>query len=257
MSFFSKNFIKNISRLSEVPKLKPKDILVMPESNRIIDSDIFPYTNYNNRAEWVSSHRGEGSIRLCPGTTDLMQMGITIPLWADLRVRPGMNGQLEAEFNIVTTDERQAAGKIEPFTYEQTGKCPYTDKRDPLVEKAQYLKLVSPYQIRTPKGYSTLIIGHTMYPSKDFDVIPGVVNTDYYHTVNVVLNILSDQQIFIPRKYPIAQLIVFKRSDNIKNMIIGDESTYQMHKEKGFLGPWIPSFSRKGRYKKEQREWDR
>lgn len=257
---FSRNkrekFISGIKRYGDIPKLKPNQILIVPESDFMHDSDVFPYVNAVNRVEWVTKHVGDGSIRTCPGTTDLMQTGITIPLWADLRIRQGLNGMLEAEFNIGESFEHKRAGKIEPFDYEQTGSCPYTDKRDKSLEKAQYLKLVSPYMIKTARGYSSMITDVMVSPSVEFEVIPGIVNTDYYHTVNVVLNIKVNKEIYIPRGTPIAQIIVLKRNDNIKEMLVGDESVFELMRRRGFGGPWLPGAWRRGKYKKEQYAWD-
>ena len=248
--------VSGIKRYGDIPKLKPNQILVVPESNFIHDSDVFPYLNSINRVDWITQHKGDGSVRTCPGTTDLMQMGITIPLWADLRIRPGLNGMLEAQFNIGEIPDDMRAGRIEPFTYEQTGKCPYTDKRDKGVEKMQYLKLVSPYMIKTAKGYSSLITDVLVAPGVGYEVVPGVVNTDYYHTVNVVLNVLVNKEIYIPRGTPIAQITTYKRTDNIREMLIGDEEVFDLMRRRGFGGPWLPGIWRRGKYKKEQYSWD-
>lgn len=225
----------------------------------MLDSDIVPFLNFNRKEDWVVNieKNTPGSYRTCPGGTDLMQLGLTIPLWGDIHIRPSMDKKMiEAEFNIERENDGQHAGMIDNFMQEQTGKCPYTDRRKSTIEKTQYLKLVNPFMFKTPKGYSTLITGSQLNPRKEFDVISGVVNTDYYHTCNVVLNVLVDDYFMIERGTPIAQMFVFKRSENIKHLYIGDETVHGLHKRLGFGGPLKLGRWKRGKYKKEQRLWD-
>ena len=258
---FSKDskLISNVVRLRDIPKPKPGEILIMPESNKMLDSDIIPYTNVNNRVDWVANiPKTEGSYRSCPGGTDLMAFGLTIPMWADFRCRPSVDGtSLHAEFAIGSMLENQYAGRIDPFQYTQTFQCPYTEVREKSIEKVEYLKLVNPFLFRTAKGYSTIITGSLLNPSPEFDVIPGIVNTDYYHTLNIVINVKQNKEFYISKGTPIAQLIVVKRSENIKSIILGDESVFKLHKDLGFGSVWSPGSWRRGKYKKEQYKWDK
>jgi dUTPase len=253
-----KKFVKDVSRLSDIPNLEPGQIIVAVENNRMLDSAVVPYLNKNSKVPWIWDYGdGPGAIKTCPGTTDLAHLGVTFPLWADFRCRMGPEGNLEYELNIAREDNSPGvAGLMQEFTFGQTGPCPWTDLRDKSIEQAGYIKIVSPYYIKTPKGYSILITGHPMYPRKEFVVVPGIVNTDSYHTVNVVLNVLTPNEFYVAQGTPIAQVIVFKRSDNVKEIIEGDESVYRLLSHLGFGGPWPPKW-RKGKYKREQRRWDR
>ena len=259
---FSRSNVKhvtNVSRMGQVPKLKVGEMLIMAEDDYMLDSEIVPYTNKNNKTKWVMNIPPEtrGSYRSCPGGTDLMQLGITIPLWADLHIRPSIhNGAVEAEFNISRERDNQLAGMIDPFMFDQTGPCPFTERRNPKVGKAQYLKLVNPFMFKTPRGYSTLITGSMLNPQPEFDIIPGVVNTDYYHTCNVVVNVLTDKEFIIERGTPIAQMIVFKRKDNIKTLYMGDHTVTHLHRRLGFGGVWQLGKWKRAKYKKEQYKWD-
>jgi dUTPase len=253
------NYVSDVSRMSQVPTLNPGEMLIMAESNFMIDSDIVPYANFDKKTSWIVNidKDTQGSYRSCPGGTDLMKLGVTIPLWSDLHIRPSMDGKaIDAEFNLEQERPGKYAGLIDRFMYSQTGECPFTDKREDKVKQAQYLKLVTPFMFKTPKGYSTMITGSPLNPSAEFDVIPGIVNTDYYHTCNVVLNILTDKEFTIERGTPIANLTVFKREDNIKNVYIGDESVFELHRRLGFGGVWRLGRWKRGKYKKEQRAWD-
>lgn len=244
--------------MGDIPELNPGQVLVAVEDNRMLDDGtIMPYVNRSTKVPWIWDYNeGNGPIKTCPGTTDLAQLGITIPLWADFRCRMMPDGGLECELNVLKIRDNQIVGRIEPFSYGQTGSCPWTELRDKDVAKANYLKLVSPFYIKTPRGYSTMIVGHPMYPRKEFSVVPGIVNTDSYHTMNVVINVLTPQEFYVAQGYPIAQAIVFKRNDNVREILEGDSSVHELLSHRGFGGPWPPVW-RKGKYKREQRRWDR
>lgn len=254
------SYLSGLTRVGQVPKLKPNEVLIMPESDAILDSEVIqPFINKNNKEWWINKLSDDKNIRHCPGVTDMMYTGITIPLWADLRCRPCPDGsRMEAEFNILDIMPGQMAGRIDPFEFGQTGECPYTERRDESIKRANFLKLVTPFSIRTAKGYSVMITGSAINPRPEFDVVTGIVNTDYYHTVNVVLNVLTKEPFYVKQGTPIAQLIVFKRKDNTDSIIFGDQELYKAHKGRGFGGPWVPANNwRKGKYKREQRVWDR
>jgi hypothetical protein len=243
----------------DVPKLKPNEIVFMPERNSMVSTDIIrPIINKNYKEWWTHNLDEDKNLKYCPGVRDVAEVGITIPLWADVRVRPRPDGNFfDAEFNITKSDPNSRAGVIEPFSFGQTGACPFTERREKSVQGANYLKLVSPWNVRTAKGYSVMITSSLVNPRPEFDVVTGVVNTDYYHTVNVVLNVLTDKPFYVAQGTPIAQLIIFKRKDNANSIIFGDEDLFHAHEGLGFGGPWVPGFKRTGKYRREQRKWDR
>lgn len=252
-----RTFVTDVRRLSDLPDLKPGQLILAVEDNRMLDDEaVMPFLNRSAKVPWIWDYNVSGAIKTCPGTTDLAQLGITIPLWADFRCRMSPDGGLECDLNVMKISDNQVAGRIEPFTYEQTGACPWTELRDKSISNASYLKLVSPFYLKTPRGYSTMIIGHPMYPRPEFTVIPGIVNTDSYHTMNVVINVLTPREFYVAQGHPIAQAIVFKRSDNTREIIEGDSSVHELLAHRGFGGPWPPKW-RKGKYKREQRRWDR
>lgn len=257
----SKNivYITGVSRMNQMPDLKPGEILITAEDNRLLgDPDVMPYINQFYKDGWVTETTTDNGYRYCPGAQDIMHAGVTIPLWADLRVRPHPNGiDIQSEFNADRKNPNKRMGSIDHFEKKQTGDCPFTKKRDLGVSEGQYLKLANPFCFMTPKGYSSILTGSLLNPRPEFDVIPGIVNTDYYHTLNVILNVLTDKEFYIPQGTPIAQITFFKRSDNVSKMYVGDEEVYGLISERGFGGP-MPLLSgwRRGKYRKEQRKWD-
>lgn len=49
------------------------------------------------------------------------------------------------------------------------------------------IKVVSPWRIKTPPGFSTLVMGCPYTFNPVFEVLPGIINTDYYVTFNLFL----------------------------------------------------------------------
>ena len=87
-------------------------------------------------------------------------------------------------------------------------------------------KFMNPWAMKTPKGYSTLIV-HPMHQELPFTILPGIVDTDgYIAPVNFPFK-LNDPKFegMIPQGTPMAQVIPFKRESwkmsfgNIKDVI--------------------------------------
>jgi hypothetical protein len=82
----------------------------------------------------------------------------------------------------------------------------------PMKNMHAYAKWMSPWSIKTPKGYSTMFI-QPMHRESAFTIFPGVVDTDN-HLTPVNFPFVTNDPFFeglIPRGTPIAQVIPFKR----------------------------------------------
>jgi hypothetical protein len=98
-----------------------------------------------------------------------------------------------------------------------------------------YPKWVSPWAIKTPKGYSCFFV-QPMHRESVFEILPGIVDTDkWYPPVNFpfVLKDIGFEGL-IPAGTPIAQVIPFKRES--WSMEFGSEKdileTLEMEKRK-------------------------
>jgi len=73
-------------------------------------------------------------------------------------------------------------------------------------------KFMNPWAIKTPKGYSVMIV-HPMHQDLPFTILPGIVDTDgYIAPVNFPFK-MNDPKFegMIPKGTPMAQIIPFKR----------------------------------------------
>lgn len=92
--------------------------------------------------------------------------------------------------------------------------CPLVDKN----KKLPFYKIMNPYTIKTPPGYSCLFVSPLNNNDDRFEIIAGIVDTDVYNgEVNFPLTINGDKypslETTIERGTPIVQVIPFKREN--------------------------------------------
>jgi len=147
------------------------------------------------------------TIKYCPGIYDFTNAGYILPAWQDFQFWVNDDGDVEWEVP-------EQMGRIENITAhpkEQVDTSPI------LGETASYLlKLISPWSISTSKGTS-LIYGKPFYHySNDFDVCPGVIDSDMDRGPNKEINVfirfnVRNKIIHIKAGQPLMQIIPFKR----------------------------------------------
>ena len=112
----------------------------------------------------------------------------------------------------------------------------------PHVEKNKqlpFLKILNPWIIKTPPGYSCLFVPPLNNIDDRFSIIPGIVDTDTFsNEINFPIVINGDKyptlDTIIKKGTPYVQVIPFKR-DKWKMKITG-KNTEEMRKGKTFYG---------------------
>ena len=236
---------------NDIPKLKEGQIFLAPQSLFLMDDLCRPFLNLGNWPDWWRNLTGEeGSIKRCSGTSDYISTGFTIPLWTKLMFRPSMDHRSwDVKFDL--TNEIGDFG-IEGFSFAQTGECPVTKARK--IQNANYVKVINPWLIKTPPGWSSLFLPPLWDPNPNYTMLPAVVNTDYYHNAHMVINVLTDQPFELEAGRPMWHVIPFPRTKS-KDIIWGDENAYSLLRWRGFGGPFMPK-KKKSKYKKMERETD-
>ena len=156
--------------------------------------------------------------------------------------------------NNVAGRTSDPAFQIEHFNYEQARECPITKDRE--LPDAGFPKIVSPFLYKTAPGYSMLALPVAYEPDPRYQVLPAVIHTDYYHNLNVVLRVMTEESFIIKAGTPIYQLIPFKRSDKLHSIQIGDEIMHNQGTHRGLSYGGVEQFSRRGVYRKGQRQQD-
>jgi hypothetical protein len=273
--FSNKDKVVKADIHSEIPIPKPYELLAVPVDNTLWHPKIAVYENRKQTPEWYKNVTGGTSgLRRCYGLGDYMKMGYTVPLWAKVDVRiplSKLDNRWDAQYDIVDSNLfdlevldndmlkdmlSKEALMGNQFPAEQAGECPVHNVKTR--KNSAYLKLTNPWLFKTAPGYSTLFIQPQWDPNENYSVMSGIVNTDYYHHCNVVLNITGTSEFSIEEGTPLFHAIPFKRSDLIKNsrLIKGDEG---MHKLLDIIGFDNVHRSKdwEGAYKHEQNKVDK
>lgn len=276
----NKNRLLKAEIFEQVPSPSAGQILVIPIDNELWHPNIAVYLNNRKTPDWYKNIlAGDFGLRSCYGLGDYMRMGYTIPLWANLEVRPPVS-KLESNWsaryttmrttstanNLIHENPPEFMSKHDIFSQEvvqgqqfsngQTGECPVKHMKGK--PDSDYLKLTNPWLFKTAPGWSCLFIQPQWEPNKDYDILAGVVNTDSYHHCNIVFNIKSTNGFSVEAGTPLLHIIPFKRSQIIKKSLLlkGDEGMYKILNNLGFDSVFRDN-NWEGRYKREQHRIDK
>jgi hypothetical protein len=245
---------KIVEFFSDVPKVRPNEMLFIPRDNRLME--VGPWQNNKKKPDWfISQNRDEASIRTCYGTLDFISLGITLPMWTNVNVRPTPDGRdFELRCDPMSTENPDGiVNRIEGFPASSISACPFTEQRK---INGHYPKLVTPWLIKTAPGWSTLVLPQVLDPNPNYTVMPGVIHTDFYHIINIVLSVTSDKPFTIPIGQPMYQLIPFKRNKRGTKLLEGNQSMFRFLQGRGTGEHYLNNIDRGNAYKREQRKAD-
>lgn len=214
----------------DIPKPKKNEILIVPEHNRL--SRVPPLLGSQYLPEWFQQlPKGKGSLRRCQGTYDYITFGFTLRAWTDIYVRPSVNGKT-VECKVAQWDaDKKMELKTQGFHYQTTGQCPFTENRT--LKESDFPKIVSPWRFVTPKGISLMSLPVWHEANPNYSIVPGIVHTDFYHQIHLVLNVLTDKEFVIKEGTPVQHMIPIRRKDNFKKILWGNESMFPFLRESG------------------------
>lgn len=200
-----------------MPELQPSDYL--PKPARDVLPDWYKETNSYIEGEKtpVIGQQTSATIKRCVPVFDAVSSGYILFTSVDIYVHqrdgaPYYQWKHLAEA-VSFHDPRQA-----PKYPGSTGKA--------------IAKFISPWSIKTPRGYSCLFT-QPMHHDVPFNIFPGIVDTDVYHApVNFIFTLKDNSwEGLIPVGTPMVQVIPFKRDE--WKMRMGDEAD-KMEAEKSF-----------------------
>ena len=191
-----------------------------------------------------SSYRIKGTVKICPSFVHWFSKGIVIPAWCDMTLR----------YNSKNDVWNWTAGRTSPFSIDTHGRSQFLDHTDYLNKglKAEFIfKLVSPWQVITPKGWSVLQLPLFYHNEQEWSVLPGIIDTDVHHQVNQQIAYYGKgKEIFIPKGTPLAHYMPYERT---KTTLEVREQTPQDEKRFASASNRIESEFRHG-YKNLSRE---
>lgn len=212
---------KKTPKYKDIVNIKPGQIKFVPIDDNL--AEIKPYiNNFSSLPQWFRNMgKHQGSVRSCPGTVDYLTSGATLRFWTNAHLKPDMREDSKWSVEMDSVGHAPYRYEMEFFRYGQVGKCPMTEMRS--VEKSAYPKFVNPWNVITAPGWSTLVVPPLWEMNNNYHTLGAIVNTDYYHTLNWVINITTDKPFSIKAGTPIMHLIPFKRDSDFSEVIIGSE----------------------------------
>lgn len=181
------------------------------------------------------------TIKGCMPFLDTLTTGYVLKTPIDFRIQ--FNCEKDKErFNCISSLINHPYGNFANLNSEsdnhpinQVGKeCPYTNKNKDL----PFLKILNPWKITTPPGYSCLFVPPLNNTDDKFSIIPGIVDTDTFPLkVNFPIIINGDKypvlDTIIKMGTPYVQVIPFKRES--WKMKITKKSSDEIGKHKAFF----------------------
>jgi len=156
------------------------------------------------------------TVKACAPTLDAMGAGYVIKMWTDLKITRE-NGLV-----VITQAFEGDVSATTRWDSSQVSNYPIPKGHSPDVFKFHH-----GWVIKTPPGWSSLIlppIGHNELP---FQSIPGLVDTDILKTdINTPFTIREDFEGVIPRGTPMFQVIPIKRN-SWESKVYGGNTDYE------------------------------
>lgn len=208
---------------NDLPNPKKNEIVIIPQDNRLLENP--PILAKQYIPEWFQNlPKGKNSLRRCAGTYDYLDYGFIIKAWADFTIRPSMNGKtFEARCSQIPESDSQFI--VDWFGYDSTGVCPFTQQRE--IQTGDFPKLVSPWRYITPKNVSLMALPVWHEQNPNYSIVPGIVHTDYYHQIHIVLNVYTKEEFTIPEGTALQHMIPIRRDENIKKFLFGNSSMFR------------------------------
>lgn len=161
------------------------------------------------------------TVKKCTPLLDGMTAGYIVPLWSDVQIRDiDGNKRISWLTNLPVFEEHGPSGDIIPSP--------------PGYEKKVF-RYITHFRVKTPKGYSCLIMPPAGFQDLPFHSMTAVVDTDTTVTdTNISVWVKSDiDNLIIEKGTPIAQIIPFKRDDweSVSSFIDLKEWKYELDKK--------------------------
>lgn len=215
----SKIYVDCFTEIEELPKFFP----IIHASER------YPSFWKNLPTTIPAGGPSRGTMKTCPGVSDLYRTGFIIQAWSDIWV--------DINTGDIRWEPRPVAESHNPSQWGEAIKNHY------------HLKLVSPWRIREKTGVKFLFT-NTLWHDEDFKprVLNGIVEYKYQHTSSVNMIVpknMFPKSITIPAGKELAQVIPLSEKEIVIKMHVVD--TMELLK----LQNWIFTFN--GHYFKRKK----
>ena len=167
-------------------------------------------------------HKDSRTVKSCPGILDMLNMGYIIPLWADYKVTRQEDGQVNWQLPSTRNLGGSAMYGAGIHPHDQIESYPFEED----TYKGSF-KFQNPWEVKTPKGYSCIMIHPFYNKHPNLQILTGNVDTDYYHElhVNSFFTAPVNKTILFEYGMPLVQIIPYKRDEYEMEALAGDHRT--------------------------------
>jgi len=144
------------------------------------------------------------TVKMCLPVRDYLTSGYIIPAWKDHRVLRNSAGHMESIFEHEMNDGYSMGCSWHGI--HQFEKSPLSEFSD----GQKMLKIINPWRIKTPKGYSCLFYS-PFYQKSDFTILPAIVDTDTHDVPVNFPTIVTSDDAYLKMGDPLVQVLPFKR----------------------------------------------
>jgi hypothetical protein len=164
--------------------------------------------------------RQETTIKGCPGVSDYLGLGYVLPLPTDYLVTAEAGG-FAWEAKPAEADGRRYV--IYVFRPDQWAHFPRREG-----DHDYALKITTPWVMKTPPGWSTMVLDPWFHRDERFTVIPGVVDTDRYGVLSPILiwHVPVGEAVLLKAGTPLVHLVPFQRGD-IESRVMFDTDRWK------------------------------
>jgi hypothetical protein len=155
----------------------------------------------------ATTPEGMSTLKRCPPMTDMFSLGYIIPMWTEIKMTPTSQGyHIDTRMPIIENPlegSRQTLSAQYPQQYQNT---PWQDY--------QVIKLSSPWVVKTPPGYSLMILPLFGQHGCPVEPISAIIEADEYQiALSITCKIVANQGevVHLLPGMPLAQLVPFKR----------------------------------------------
>jgi len=202
--------------------------------------------------EWfkkIPNNLPDPTIRDCPVIPDYFSMGYVMPMWMDSILT------LHKQTNTFSTRSSQMFPKWEHHPELQF--LDYVESNHLGLPIDFVFKAIAPWRIITEPGWSVLQLPMFYNFNKDWTVLPGIIDTDIHHEINVQVLYHGNgkEDTWINAGEGLALYIPFKREKHkleVRDALEEDAKRFQVQSME-----YYTKFAPTGVYKKKQRDRDK
>jgi hypothetical protein len=225
-----------------------KEIEFSAQEDYVALKEDYPIPAKLNIPEWYKKleHTAERqTIKGCIPFMDTLTSGYLLKIPQDFHLRHNVDNEEKTQKdsfhrwglhnweNLLVAKSLNLNSRMDIHTQKQLGESPYIEQNKNL----PFYKIINPWKIKTPKGYSCLFVPPLNNADDRFFIIPGIVDTDTFpNEINFPIVINGDKypvlETLIKKGTPYVQIIPFKR-DNWK-MSIKSKSSKEIQNNRMF-----------------------